>query len=541
MRLVDLGSLGDGELLVSAVVREFALDTDHAPDDTTALLAAPTHRPPNLIVLDNCEHLVRATAELVDAVLRSCPDVRVLATSRRPLGVSGECVRAVAPLPEADAVSLFVDRAILAGAEPADDPGVVDICRRVDGLPLAIERGCQSAPGDEHGGVADRLEDQLQFHRGAAEPSPRQGSLGDMVRWSDDLLVAATCQVFARLGVFASLLTLAGAEVVGADDRTAPKQVLGHVTALVDHSLLGREPGSRSATRYRLLETLRLFALDRLDESGAAADARHADADFYRRVADEAAPHLIGPDEVRSQSRLEIEEPNFDVALRWAADHDPEMALRLCVALWPYWSLRWNERRGVAYISAILYGSGLDVPEDLLAWALTAAGDMASNPGDARRLSPGQPMRSLHSDAPATSTGCRSHSSLSDRRSATGARPTRRTSHWSKRWTSPAGVATISSRRVPSTAHSTSPRAGKLELAAEISRSEIDAWVALGSARGEATALRRRAVRAAPLRTPRRGGGAVPSCPRYLGARRRRASVERSRTPHAGGRRPPAR
>ena len=114
VRLVDLGSLGDGELLVSAVVREFALDTHHAPDDTTALLAALTHRPPNLIVLDNCEHLVRATAELVDAVLRSCPDVRVLATSRRPLGVSGECVRAVAPLPEADAVSLFVDRARLA-------------------------------------------------------------------------------------------------------------------------------------------------------------------------------------------------------------------------------------------------------------------------------------------------------------------------------------------------------------------------------------------------------------------------------------------
>ena len=171
---------------------------------------------------------------------------------------------------------------------------------------------------------------------------------------------------------------------MGSDDRTAPKQVLGHVTALVDHSLLGREPveigdpvpapGDAAPVR-----------LDRLDESGLAVDARHAHADFYRRVADKAAPHLIGPDEVRSQSRLEVEEPNFDVALRWAADHDPEMALRLGVALWPYWSLRWNERRGVAYISAILDGSGLDVPEDLLAGALTAAGDMASNPGDARR------------------------------------------------------------------------------------------------------------------------------------------------------------
>ena len=174
---------------------------------------------------------------------------------------------------------------------------------------------------------------------------------------------------------------------MGSDDRTDAKAGAGSRHG-AGRPLTARPQslGSRSATRYRLLETLRLFALDRLDESGAATDARHTHADFYRRVPGEAAPHLIGPDEVRSQSRLEIEEPNFDiVALRWAADHDPGMALRLGVALWPYWSLRWNERRGVAYISAILDGSGLDVPEDLLAWALAAAGDMASNPGDARR------------------------------------------------------------------------------------------------------------------------------------------------------------
>ena len=235
--------------------------------------------------------------------------------------------------------------------------------------------------------------------------------------------------------------------------------------------------------------------MERLDESGAAADARDEHADFYRLLADDAAPHLIGPDEVRWQLPLEIEEPNFDAALRWAAGYDAEMALRLGVALWPYWSLRRNERRGVAYLSAILDRTSLDVPEDLQAWALTAAGDMASNPGDARRAVPwatdavaafrrlgDEHGLSLALLALGSALANRGALDFADLALVEGLDIARRR-----------GDGLLAARAFDRTFH-VAARRGNHELAAEISRSEIEAWVALGSARGEATALRRRAV-----------------------------------------------
>ena len=495
VRLVDLGSIHDPGLVVDAVVRAFAIDTHHAPDEMTALLAALAHRPPSLIVLDNCEHLVAACAGLAGSVLRSCPEVRMLATSRRPLGVDGEYVRPVTPLSEVDAVSLFVDRARLAGTEQPDDPVIADICRRIDGLPLAIELAASQLRVMSTTEIAGRLDHQLRFHRGAPEPSPRQRSLGEMVQWSYADLPSTTQQVFARLGVFTSSLTLRAAEAVASGQRIPPADVLGHVTTLVDHSLLGRELGSTSATRYRLLETLRIFALERLEESGVTSDARRDHADFYSGLADEAANHLIGPDEVLWQSQLEIEEANFDAALAWAAEHDPATALRLAVALWPYWSLRWKERRAVDYLSELLGRSDLDVPDDLLAWAYAAAGDLAGNAGDARRAMPWSTnavaaFRRLGDEQGLSQALLALGSALGNRGALDDADAAlsealeiarRRDDNL------------LAARAFDRTFH-VAARRGDHQLASEISRSEVDAWVTLGSARGEATALRRRAV-----------------------------------------------
>ena len=277
--------------------------------------------------------------------------------------------------------------------------------------------------------------------------------------------------------------------------ESLPGDVLGHITTLVDHSLLGRELGSTSATRYRLLETLRIFALERLDEAGESLDARRAHADFYWSLADEAASHLIGPDEVLWQSQLEVEEANFDAALAWTAEHDPAMALRLAVALWPYWSLRWKERRAVAYLGELLDRADLEVPDDLLAWALTAAGDLAGNAGDARRALP------WSTDAVAAFRQLGDEQGLSQALLALG-------SALGNRGALDEADAALSealeiarrrddnllaARAFDRTFH-VAARRGDHQLAAEISRSEVDAWVTLGSARGEATALRRRAV-----------------------------------------------
>ena len=233
--------------------------------------------------------------------------------------------------------------------------------------------------------IAARLQDQLQFRGRGSEESPRQRTLNDMVAWSHDLLPADTQRAFARLGVFASSFTLEAAEAV------CGVGALGHITTLVDHSLLARVPTSTSSlSRYRMLETLRLFALDRLVASGADEldAARRAHADFYRRMAMRAGEHLWGADEQLWRLDLEAEEPNIHAALGWAEDNDPEFALRFAVALWPYWDLRWGERKGVAYVRGVLDRPDLDVDDALRAWALTVSADLSANPGDARQSIP---------------------------------------------------------------------------------------------------------------------------------------------------------
>ncbi len=428
-------------------------------------------------------------------MLQICPNVTVLATSRRPIGVEGEYVRPVAPLPHHEAVTLFVDRARLLGSGDAVDAGggeVDEICALVDRLPLAIELVASQLRVLGLGEVAARVQDQLHFIGRAPSSSPRQRTLNDMVAWSHDLLPADTQRVFARLGVFASSFTLEAAEAVCGDG------VYVHITTLLDHSLLVRVASNAAEpSRFRMLETLRLFALDRLHERGAdeADAARRSHAEFYRQMARTGGEHLWGPDERAWRLHLEAEEPNLHGALGWAEDNDLAMALRLSIALWPYWDFRWGERKGVAYLEGVLNHPDLDVPDELLAWGLTVAADLSANPGDARRSVPWAEravaiFRRLGDDLGlrlallALGSGLGNQGRLDEadlalaeavelgRRDDDGVVIARALNH----------VSFIAARR------------GNFERARDLNREEVDRWTAIGSKRGEATGLRHLAV-----------------------------------------------
>ena len=323
--LVDLAGVADPDLVAGAVATTLGVDVRHAPDDEAALVASLCRRPAHLVVLDNCEHVAEPCAAIVGSLLASCPELRVLATSRRPLGVAGEFVRPVHPLGEEQAVALFTDRARLAGvdigtpeAAGALAAGAAVICRQLDGLPLAIELAASQVRVLTPVEIAARLDDQLRFRGRATAAPPRQRTLHDMVAWSYELLPAEGQRLYARLGVFASSMTFAAAEAVAGGHGN----ILGSLTTLVDHSFLARE-GDGGSSRYRLLETLRLFALERLQESGEVELAHRAHAEYFCRLAAEAGRHLYGPDERAWRAQLDTEEPNLHAALRWAEAHEP--------------------------------------------------------------------------------------------------------------------------------------------------------------------------------------------------------------------------
>jgi predicted ATPase/DNA-binding SARP family transcriptional activator len=494
--MVDFAGVRQPHLVVDAVVSALSIDARHAADELEAMASALAHRPPSLLVLDNCEHLVAAVAAVAVAILRAGRDVRVLATSRRPLGVDGEFVRPVHPLPEDEAVRLFAERARLAGAGGPDISSgrAFEICRQLDGLPLAIELAASQLRVMDTAEIASRLEHQLTFRRPASSASPRQRTLGDMVQWSYNLLSADARTTFARLGVFASSLSLPAAEAVATHGETSPRDVLAHITSLVDHSLLVREPAPTPSSRYRLLETLRLFALERLTEAGAVNGARRAHAEYFLRLAEEGGPQMYGPDERSWRVRFEAEDANLQAALAWSAEKDPVLAMRLAIALWPYHEARWRERQAVAYLEALL-SRHLDVPAELRAWALTAVAVMAGNPGETRRALPRaveavDAFRDLgHEYGLAEALAALAAASVSQGRldeadaAVAEGLPIARRRHDNR----------LTGRLLDAAAF-IARRRGDHARAAELSREDLAAWRAMGSRRGEATALRCLAV-----------------------------------------------
>ncbi|MGH8918231.1 MAG: ATP-binding protein, partial [Actinomycetes bacterium] len=349
-----------------------------AQDPTTQLLEHCAQRR-LLLVLDNCEHVIGAAAELAERLLTHCPGVRILATSREPLGVPGELLRPVEPLPDPMAVRLFAERGAAArpGFTVADDPdAAVEICRRLDGLPLAIELAAARLRLLTPRQIADRLDNRFRLlTSGSRTVLPRQQTLRAVVDWSWELLEADERTVLRRLSVFAGGCDLTAAEAVCArrdpDARygTDIADVADVLGALVDKSLVVADPapvrvspgGSASAEgatamRYRMLETIHEYAAERAAEvpDDLAATVRRHTAHFTA-LAEEAEPRLRSAAQLPWIVRIEAELDNLRAAFTAAvSDADLETAQRLVFALGWFWWLRNYRTEGAEWAGRVI-------------------------------------------------------------------------------------------------------------------------------------------------------------------------------------------
>jgi predicted ATPase/predicted Ser/Thr protein kinase len=312
-----------------------------------------------LLVLDNCEHLLDACATLASALLKTCFNLRILATSREAIGVAGESVWQVPSLATPDpgatmslnslcqfeAVQLFRDRAVAVQSRfaltNATAPAVAQICWRVEGIPLAIELAAARMSALSVAQIAERLRDSFELlSHGKRTVMPHHQTLRATIEWSYALLTDAERSLFQRLSVFAGGFDLKAAENVCAGEGIEHEHILDLGTQLVEKSLvLVRE--QTGTTRYRLLEPIRQYAQNRLRQSGALVVAQRRHVYYFLRVAQGAASRLLGPDTLLAVEELELEHANLLAALAWAAANEPESALKLSNALGWFW-----ERRG---------------------------------------------------------------------------------------------------------------------------------------------------------------------------------------------------
>jgi predicted ATPase len=315
-----------------------------------------------LLVLDNCEHLIDAAAALADQLLTHCPGLTVLATSREPLGVPGELVRPVGTLPESKALRLLTDRGAAArpGFVPAEDPDAcAELCRRLDGLPLAIELAAARLRGLTPRQLADRLDDRFRILTGGSRTAlPRQQTLRAVVDWSWDLLEEDERVLLRRLAVFAGGWTLEAAERVCADPagphRIDPADTLLLLASLVDKSLVLADHAP-DGTRYRMLETIAEYSRERLEEAGEAAVVERRHLTYFREFARTADPELRGPGQLEWLERLEREHENIRAALRRAvAARDEHEALSLALSCSWFWEVRNYHTEMLTWPSAVM-------------------------------------------------------------------------------------------------------------------------------------------------------------------------------------------
>ncbi|MFG2820376.1 BTAD domain-containing putative transcriptional regulator [Kitasatospora sp. NPDC048365] len=365
---VELAPLEDPAAVPGAVVsalglRDTVLHTGGAVgeamdsrDDPLRRLLDHCGRRRMLLLLDNCEHLVQAAADLADRLLAECPGLTVLATSREPLGVPGEAVLPVEPLPDPAALRLLAERGAAArpGFAIADDPeACAEICRRLDGLPLAIELAAARLRGLTPRLLADRLDSRFALlTAGSRTLLPRQQTLRAVVDWSWDLLGSRERAVLRRLAVFAGGCTLEDAEQVVADGSEVTRgQVADLLLSLVDKSLLVADLGGEP--RYGMLETIHEYATERLAEADepevALRHVRH-----YRELVRQAELDLHGPGQLTELARLEREQDNIRAALRRAVELGEEQeALVLALAMSSYWTLRDYRTEARAWYDAV--------------------------------------------------------------------------------------------------------------------------------------------------------------------------------------------
>lgn len=357
--LAELAPLADPELVPQAVATVLAIRETPWEPIAAALLSALKEKK-MLLILDNCEHLLEAAARLADAILRSCPGVRLLVSSREALGIAGEHAYRVPSLslpdpkqahtPESlsqfEAVRLFVERAVTTNREfqltSRNVDSLASICYRLDGIPLAIELAAARVRSMTAEELGRRLDDRFRILTGGSRTAlPRQQTLRAMIDWSYNLLEENQRTLLCRLSVFAGGWTLEASESVCAGDGVEDWEVLDLLTALADKSLVLAEDRD-GATRYRLLETVRQYARDRLAESDESEAFRDRHRDHFLAFAESAERSMSGPDMVKWLDRLEVEHDNLRYALEWgiAPAEGDSAALRLAGAIWRFWMIR---------------------------------------------------------------------------------------------------------------------------------------------------------------------------------------------------------
>ncbi|MDQ7811036.1 BTAD domain-containing putative transcriptional regulator [Amycolatopsis sp. A133] len=336
-------------VLAALGLREQGVLAPGAPADPADRLAAGLADRPLLLVLDNCEHVVAAAARLVGRLLGECAGLRVLATSREALGLTGETLVPVGALPAGAAARLFTDRAAAVAPGAAPEPGVVTrICAALDGLPLAIELAAARLRSLSADDVAARLGDRFGLlSRGDRTAEPRHRTLRGVVEWSWDLLDPAEQRLAGRFAVFAGGARPAAVERVCAGSDAV-------LTGLVEKSFVQFGGG-----RYRMLETIRAFCAEQGD------DRRAAHAKYFLDFACAHEPKLRGADQLTALAELTAEHADLHAALRWSAGEDPGTALRLMAALSWYWWLRGLRSEATPIADTVLAAVGPEPPPGL--------------------------------------------------------------------------------------------------------------------------------------------------------------------------------
>jgi predicted ATPase/class 3 adenylate cyclase len=399
--VVECGALTASGLLLPSVISTIGLPE---PAGRSLLSAIVDHLKGKhlLLVLDDCDPVLSAGAELAEALVRSCSNVRILITSREALGVPGEAILPIASLamPEAgssggaaelgaiDACRLFVERA--RAVQPAfyltdqNGPAIAQLCRRLDGIPLAIELAAarvRTLPVEQ---IATRLDDRFRLLAGGSRTSvARHQTLRATIDWSYDLLTEPERAVLRRLSVFAGGASLEAAESVCAGDPVDSFEALDILGRLVEKSLVLMDP-RLSEARFRLLETVRDYARGRLVEAGEGEAAQRRHRDWYLTLVDRASPAFFhGPEPVDWLRRLDQEHEDLRAALEWCLDQpgESQAGLRIAAGLWRYWEIRGHLTEGRGWLERMLEAVGNDTSA-LRADALTGAANLAFMQGD---------------------------------------------------------------------------------------------------------------------------------------------------------------
>jgi len=372
---VELAPLTDPDLIPQTILSTIGVQAQQGKTPLE-VLKEYLHEKQTLIVLDNCEHLVSASAEVVNTLLNVAPKLKVLASSREALGVKGEAshpvpslslpdikhLPAIEGLSQYEAVRLFIDRALLVASHFVVDkdnaPHIAQICHRLDGIPLAIELAAARIKMLSVEQISKRLDDRFRLLTGGARTAlPRQQTLRALIDWSYDLLSENERLLLRRLSVFAGGWTLEAAEevCVGQDD-TLPYDVLDLLTQLVNKSLVVviTEGSQSGETRYRMLETIRQYAREKLLEAGDGEVIRDQHLAYFAKLVELAEPELYRPNQAFWLNKLDDELDNLRMALEWALTNDPESGLRITALSWRWCDMHSYYREMGEWLSQLL-------------------------------------------------------------------------------------------------------------------------------------------------------------------------------------------